>query len=57
MSPTRRPRWPGVLPGCSSTMSRDAWSGLKASRASGQEPDWNPEDPMDDGNPLGEPGR
>jgi LmbE family N-acetylglucosaminyl deacetylase len=39
-----------------STMNRDALvRAHEASVAAGQEPDWNPLDPMDDGNPLGEP--
>jgi LmbE family N-acetylglucosaminyl deacetylase len=39
-----------------STMNRDALvRAFEASRAAGQAPDWNPDDPMDDGNPLGEP--
>jgi LmbE family N-acetylglucosaminyl deacetylase len=46
-------RSPRVL---ESTMNRDALvRAFEASRAAGQEPDWNPLDPMDDGNPLGEP--
>ena len=46
-------RTPRVL---ESTMNRDALvRAFEASRAAGQEPDWNPLDPMDDGNPLGEP--
>ncbi len=39
-----------------STMNRDALvRAFEASRAAGQDPDWNPDEPMDDGNPLGEP--
>ncbi len=39
-----------------STMNRDAIRrGFEAMRAGGVEPDWNPDEPMDDGNPLGEP--
>jgi LmbE family N-acetylglucosaminyl deacetylase len=39
-----------------STMNRDAIRrAFEASRQAGVEPDWNPDDPMDDGNPLGEP--
>ncbi|HEX4471619.1 MAG TPA: PIG-L family deacetylase, partial [Nocardioides sp.] len=46
-------RTPRVL---ESTMNRDALvEAFEASRTAGQEPDWNPLDPMDDGNPLGEP--
>ena len=39
-----------------STMNRDAIRrALEASHAAGIEPDWDPDEPMDDGNPLGEP--
>jgi LmbE family N-acetylglucosaminyl deacetylase len=39
-----------------STMNRDALvRAFEASRAAGLAPDWDPNDPMDDGNPLGEP--
>jgi LmbE family N-acetylglucosaminyl deacetylase len=39
-----------------STMNRDAIRrAFEASRNAGVEPDWNPDNPMDDGNPLGEP--
>lgn len=39
-----------------STMNRDAIRrAFEASRDAGVVPDWNPDDPMDDGNPLGEP--
>src|SRR3954447_11465358 len=39
-----------------STMNRDAIRrAFEASRNAGVEPDWNPDSPMDDGNPLGEP--
>ncbi|MGC4112187.1 MAG: hypothetical protein QM747_17575 [Nocardioides sp.] len=39
-----------------STMNRDAIRrAFEASAAAGVVPDWNPDDPMDDGNPLGEP--
>jgi LmbE family N-acetylglucosaminyl deacetylase len=39
-----------------STMNRDAVRrAFEASIAGGVQPDWNPDDPMDDGNPLGEP--
>ena len=38
-----------------STMNRDALvRAFEASRAAGQAPDWNPDDPMDDGNLFGE---
>jgi LmbE family N-acetylglucosaminyl deacetylase len=39
-----------------STMNRDAIRrAFEASRSAGIEPDWDPDGPMDDGNPLGEP--
>jgi LmbE family N-acetylglucosaminyl deacetylase len=39
-----------------STMNRDAIRrAFEAMKAGGAEPDWNPDDAMDDGHPLGEP--